>query len=47
MKKGFKVLALVLALSMVVAFAACGGTTEETTAPADETTTQAEATANN
>ena len=39
MKKVFKVLALVLALSMVVAFAACGGTTEETTAPADETTT--------
>ncbi len=38
MKKVFKVLALVLALSMVVAFAACGGTTEETTA-ADETTT--------
>ena len=38
-KKVFKVLALVLALSMVVAFAACGGTTEETTAPADETTT--------
>ncbi len=39
MKKVFKVLALVLALSMVVAFASCGGTTEETTAPADETTT--------
>ncbi|MBQ6897629.1 MAG: BMP family ABC transporter substrate-binding protein, partial [Clostridia bacterium] len=39
MKKVFKVLALVLALSMVVAFAACGGTSEETTAPADETTT--------
>ena len=39
MKKVFKVLALVLALSMVVAFAACGGkTTEETTAAADDTT---------
>ena len=41
MKKVFKVLALVLALSMVVAFASCGGTTEETTA-ADETTTVGE-----
>ena len=42
MKKVFKVLALVLALSMVVALAACGGnsTTEETTA-ADEATTNA------
>lgn len=39
MKKVFKVLALVLALSMIVAFAACGGTTEETTAANDETTT--------
>ena len=38
MKKVFKVLALVLALSMVVAFAACGGTTEETTAAGEETT---------
>ncbi len=43
MKKVFKVLALVLALSMVVAFAACGGNTEETTV-ADETTTAGEAT---
>ena len=43
MKNVFKVLALVLALSMVVAFAACGGNTEETTAANDETTT-AEAT---
>ena len=43
MKKVFKVLALVLALSMVVAFAACGGkTTEETTAAADDTTAAAE-----
>ncbi len=42
MKKVFKVLALVLALSMVVAFAACGGTTEETTAAAGEETTAAE-----
>ncbi len=41
MKKVFKVLALVLALSMVVAFAACGGNTEETTV-ADETTTVGE-----
>ncbi len=39
MKKVFKVLALVLALSMVVAFAACGGNTEETTAANGETTT--------
>ena len=39
MKNVFKVLALVLALSMVVAFAACGGNTEETTAANDETTT--------
>lgn len=38
MKKVFKVLALVLALSMVVAFAACGGTTEETTGASEETT---------
>ncbi len=38
MKKVFKVLALVLALSMVVAFAACGGNTEETTAANEETT---------
>ncbi len=43
MKKVFKVLALVLALSMVVAFAACGGnTTEETTAAGDETTNAGE-----
>ncbi len=41
MKKVIKVLALVLALSMVVAFAACGGNTEETTAANDETTTAA------
>ena len=42
MKKVFKVLALVLALSMVVAFAACGGnTTEETTAAAGDETTNA------
>lgn len=41
MKKVIKVLALVLALSMVVAFAACGGTTEETTVANDETTTAA------
>lgn len=38
MKKVFKVLALVLALSMVVAFAACGGTSEETTGASEETT---------
>ncbi len=38
MKKVFKVLALVLALSMVIAFAACGGNTEETTVAGDETT---------
>ncbi len=45
MKKVFKVLALVLALSMVVAFAACGGTTtEETTAAADDTTVAGEET---
>jgi len=43
-KKVFKVLALVLALSMVVAFAACGGN-EETTAANDETTTAGEGTA--
>ena len=44
MKKVFKVLALVLALSMVVAFAACGGnsTTEETTVAGNEETTAAE-----
>ena len=41
MKKVFKVLALVLALSMVVAFAACGGNTTEETTAADETTTNA------
>ena len=41
MKKVIKVLALVLALSMVVAFAACGGNTEETTAANGETTTTA------
>ncbi len=41
MKKVIKVLALVLALSMVVAFAACGGTTtEETTAGTEETTVE-------
>ena len=42
MKKVFKVLALVLALSMVVAFAACGGNTEETTAANGESTTAGE-----
>ncbi len=42
MKNVFKVLALVLALSMVVAFAACGGNTEETTVAGDETTTTGE-----
>ena len=44
MKKVFKVLALVLALSMVVALAACGGngTTEETTAAGEATTNAGE-----
>ncbi len=43
MKKFSKVLALLLALSMVLAFAACGGNTEETTAGNDEGTTAGEA----
>ena len=44
MKKVFKVLALVLALSMVMAFAACGGNTTEETTAADETTPAGEVT---
>lgn len=42
MKKFTKVMALLLALSMVLAFAACGGNTEETTAAGGEETTAAD-----
>ena len=42
MKKFTKVMALLLSLSMVLCFAACGGTTEETTAPGGEETTAAD-----
>ena len=38
MKKFSKVIALLLSLSMVLCFAACGGTTEESTTGAEETT---------
>ncbi len=42
MKKFTKVMALLLALSMVLAFAACGGNTEETTVAGGEETTVAD-----
>ncbi|MBQ6898533.1 MAG: ABC transporter substrate-binding protein [Clostridia bacterium] len=42
MKKFTKVMALLLSLSMVLCFAACGGTTEETTAAGGEETTAAD-----
>ena len=42
MKKFTKVMALLLSLSMVLAFAACGGNTEETTAAGGEETTAAD-----
>ena len=43
MKKSFKVLALILALAMVVAFAACGGKTEPASTDTDATDTATEA----
>lgn len=38
-----KLLALLMALSLLFAFASCGGKTEETTAPSEETTVEAPA----